>query len=287
MPETRKQSSSELEKYDAMRTEELQKLLREDASKPEGEEANTEVIFYVMEVLARRRKEQNEGKTPEEALASFKRNYSAEDEVPFVPDTFDDPEKSPAGQKQRIIGRWKRGLIAAAAVLVIIAGGSLTARAMGVDLWGMVARWTQETFHFGHASAPSVDYDKPCASLQEALGRYDISSAIVPTWLPDGYMEDRMEITETPRHRAFKATYAFDDRTIVIRIGEYLESNPMQIEQSEELLETYTSNGVDYYIFKNNSILEAVWINENFECYISGPLSISEIEKVIDSIAKG
>lgn len=286
MPKARNQSGGELEKYDAMSTEELQKILREDASGPEGKKTDTEAIFYIMEVLARRRKERNEGKTPEEALASFKQYYCGEDGTP-------DDADSPVQGKQRSAPRWRRGLVAAAAVLVILVGGTLTAQAGGVDLWSTIAKWTQETFHFGKisqvedANAPSAGNDGFCASLREALEKYDISAAIVPTWLPDGYTEDSVDVTETPRHRAFNATYTCQDRTIIIRIAAYLDSNPMQIEQSGELLDVYNSDGVDYYIFKNNNRLEAAWIYENFECCISGPLSVSEIEKIIDSVAKG
>ena len=69
MPDTQNRNEDVFAKYNAMSTEELQQILREDASKPEGqEETSTEALFYIMEVLAQRRRARNEGKTPEEAL---------------------------------------------------------------------------------------------------------------------------------------------------------------------------------------------------------------------------
>lgn len=287
MPDTRNRRDSEFAKYDAMSTEELQQLLREDASKPMGEESDTDVLFYVMEVLAKRRKERNEGKSPEEALESFKLKYNTENEI------SSDSESVPVAPKRRSIGRWMQGLIAAAAMLVFVIGGSITAHAMGFDLWEIIAKWTQETFHFGYygdveeSDDPSPDYANPCASLQEALDKRNITLDLVPTWIPDGFSESDIRVTDSPKHRAFTAKYESGEKSIIIRLAGYLDSLPMQIEQSESLMEIYTSNNIDYYIFKNNDNLKAVWINENFECYISGSLSVTELKEMIDSIGKG
>ena len=70
--------SNQFAKYDNMSTEELQQILRDDASIPEGQESNMDELFYVMDVLASRRKARDEGKTPEEALESFKQYYDPE-----------------------------------------------------------------------------------------------------------------------------------------------------------------------------------------------------------------
>ena len=75
MPNIQDRNDNRFSRFDAMSTEELQAFLREDASKSVGEESDTKEILYVMEVLARRRKEQTGGKDPAEALASFKNKY--------------------------------------------------------------------------------------------------------------------------------------------------------------------------------------------------------------------
>lgn len=287
MPDAIDRRDEKFAKYDAMSTDELQQILRDDASKSEGAESDTEALFYVMEVLAKRRQARNEGKSPEEALESFKQNYYTENDISSV------SERTTAAFKPSSRGRWRRGLIAAAAMLVIVIGSSITANAMGFDLWEVIAKWTQETFHFSQigqveeSNAPSPDFVHPCASLQEALENYDIASKLVPTWVPEGYVESNVKITQSPKQRLFMAKYENGANTIMIRIADYLDTNPMQIEKSESLLEVYTSSGIDYYIFANYDVLEAVWVNENFECYISGSLSISEIKGIIDSIGKG
>ena len=287
MPDSLNRRDEKFAKYDALSTDELQQILRDDASKPEGEESNTEALFYVMEVLAKRRQARNEGKSPEEALESFKQNYYTENDISSV------SESTTVAFKPSNRGRWRRGLIAVAAMLVLIIGSSITANAMGFDLWEIIAKWTQETFHFGYVSDQSTvgepgEADTGIYSgLQDALLESNILVALTPTWFPEGYVEVDVTVEETPLQRFYTAKYQSGDNKIRIRIADFLSDAPAQIEQSDSLLEVYSSNGIDYYIFNNHDQLKAVWVNNNFECYISGTLTISELKEMIDSITRG
>lgn len=287
MPNMQDRKAERFSRFDAMSTEELQAFLREDASKPVGEESDTKEILYVMEVLARRRNEQQEGKDPAKALASFKHNYYTENETPSI------SESVPVAHKRSSGGRWRRGLVAAvAAICIIVVGNSITASALGFDLFAIIAKWTQETFHFGHAgqpdgtNAPSPNFAHPCASLEDALIENKVTLALVPTWMPGGYEEYDIKTVENPMQRQFIAHYKSGDNSIRIRITDYLNTHPAQIEQSESLIEVYRSNGIDYYIFDNYDQLKAAWINGNYECSVAGPISVSEIKKIIDSIGE-
>ena len=285
MPNIQDRNDNRFSRFDAMSTEELQAFLREDASKSVGEESDTKEILYVMEVLARRRKEQTGGKDPAEALASFKNKYYTENETPFI------SESVPVAHKRSNGGRWKRGLVAAVvAICILVIGNSITASALGFDIFAIIAKWTQETFHFGDTSntnTPSKDSSEVYTGLQAALSEYNISTALAPTYFPEGYIEADIKTQDTPKQRIFQAKYECGEFSIRIKIADYLEGYPEQIEQSDDLIEIYNHAGVDYYIFSNYDQLRAVWINESFECYISGPLTVSEIKQVIDSIEKG
>lgn len=286
MPNTQSRREGKFAKYDAMSTEELQQLLREDASKSEGEESDTEVLFYVMDVLAKRRKARNEGKSPEEAWESFLENYYTDDGTP------DDSEDAPVPPQRSVFRRWMKGLIAAAAMLVVLIGGSATAKAMGGDLWRTIVFTTKEAFHFRSVREttetvePVTVFQDSFESIQEALDQFHITTSPVPTWIPEGYVESEVVVTQIPKRRAFKVDYQSGEKLIVIRIGDYVSSYPTQFERSGDLIEIYESNGVEYYIFPNYDILNAVWINENFECSISGPVTLEEMERMIDSIGK-
>ena len=287
MPDFENRNDIAFAKYDAMSTEELQALLREDASKPEGEETNMEVLFYVMEVLAKRRQARQEGKTPEKALDSFVKNY-----MPEVENASSSERGFTVRRHNPIVRRWTRGLVAAVAVIVLIMGTSFTANAFGFDLWGIVVKWTQDTFHFDYNSdisgseEPNRENTNFFAGLQEALDNYDITLQLAPSWIPDGYTEVEVSIEDTPMRRQFVAKYQSNEGTIRIRIADCYDSAPIQIEQSGTLMEEYITNNISYYIFSNHDQLRAVWVNENFECFIMGPLSVSEMKRMIDSIGK-
>ena len=286
MPDIQICGERDFSAYDSMSDEDLENLLRDDFSKPEGEKSDTDMLLYITEVLAKRRKERKEGKSPAEAWESFEQNYYTEN------DDFCISESVPASQN-RARGRWKWGLVATAAVLVLVIGASVTAKAFKFDLWGTFAKWTKETFYFSSSDQPDISAapnssDTPkYTGLQEALAEYNIPTALAPTWLPEGYEEVDITTKEAPSQRLFFAQYKNQDKSIRIRIVTYLNSDPSQIEQSDSLVEIYRSNDIDFYIFNNHDQLCAAWINGRCECVITGPLSMSEIKEMIDSIGKG
>ena len=287
MPNMQDRKAEQFSRYDAMSTKDLQAFLREDASKPMGEESDTAEVFYVMEILAKRRQAQSGGKDPAEALESLKQNYYKENTTPYI------SESVPVARKQRSSGRWKRGLVAAVAVIFfLMIGNSITASALHFDLFAIIAKWTQETFHFGYAgqveetNAPSPNFARPCDSLQAALDEYKVKASLVPTWMPSGYEECGVQTAENPMQRQFVAHYKNGDSSIRIRITDYLDTHPAQVEQSDSLIAVYPSNEIDYYIFDNYDQLKVAWINGNYECSIAGPISVSEIKKIIDSIGE-
>ena len=116
---------------------------------------------------------------------------------------------------------------------------------------------------------------------------FETKLKLAPTWLPEGYMETDVTVTQSPTQRVFSAVYLFGDQTVRIRIADYINSHPSEIEQSDSLIEVYEAAGVQYYIFNNYDQIKAVWVNGSYECYIMGPVSFSEMKQIIDSIEKG
>lgn len=286
MPDFNSPREGDFSKYDQMTDKQLCQILRADAKCSGCEETDMELILYVMEVLAKRREERNEHKDPKKALQSFKQHYLPNDETVSQQNQIHTSSKKKNGTWRRI------GAIAAAAVLIIIIGGTATANAFGFNIFEIVGKWSKETFHFGSvvqtdATEPSEDVTLPYASLQEMLDKHEIRLKLVPSWIPTGYESFATRVQETPKQRQFIAAHKCGDKMIKVQIKDYLTGDPEKIEQSEDLLEVYSANGVAYYIFSDIDQLRAAWIIENYECYISGPLSIEEMKHMIDSIGKG
>ena len=267
-------------KYEAMSTEELEEILRLDAEAPEGAQSDTELVLYILEVLASRRNTNNiTGNTAQEAWESFQQNYMPEE-----------PQKSVETKKPVL---WMRKLAAAAAVVALLILVPVSANALTLEeMWDIFARWAKETFSFvsgesTEVSDPVQEDPRDFTSLQELLQKEMRDSSIVPTWIPEGFVLDKIEKDSSPMREIYTVRYMNGDKKIRIQVISYLSEDIQNHEVENDPVEIYTHNGIDYYIFENEDQLRAIWLVDSNECLISGDLSIDEIKKMIDSIQKG
>lgn len=286
MSENRNHGARDFSKYDSMTMEELDEVLWFDPESPDDEEPDVELLLYVLEVRANRRRDNNEvtGNTTLEDYEAFKRDYMI--------DVEDIETEQPAEDKPKIKPlRWLRGLVAAAAVVVFVLLGTVTANAFGFDVWKVVATWAQETFHLsgegqGELDEPNTDRELEYSSLEEALNKVEKVSNLVPTWIPDGYELCELNILENPLQKIYSALYHNGDARLKITVRSFVESNPEQIEQSDGYVETYEAAGIKYYLFEDIHQTRAAWISGSYECYISGELTIEELKEMINSIVE-
>ena len=271
-------------KYDEMTTEELEEILRLDAEMIDGQESDTEILLYVMEVLTQRRKKIGQtGNTAQEAYETFTQHY-----LPEIMNTDNtDPVPAKRNKPANRMHRWIRAMAATAAVLVILIAGSVTAKAFGIDVWKAVIQWTQETFHFGEWGNSNSSNNLPYASLQEALEEGNTPTWLVPTCIPDGFKLVDVMTNVTPIQKIYRAKYMKEEQYLIITVQDYLDEVPYYVEQGEDLVEEYEVAGITYYLFENYENVRAVWLYGSYECDISGEVTIDEIKEMIDSIQKG
>ena len=272
---------AEFSHYDSMTTEELQEILRKHANGELQTEPDTDELYYIMEVLARRRGEQDPQafRSDEEALADFRKNYM--------------PKAMQTG-RAKVVRFPNRAFRVAAAVLaivlILVVGTSVTAEAFHVDIWGKVATWTKEIFQFTDnpqgttAANPEKDNSLELASLQAALDQHEITEKIAPTWLPDGYVNKDLQIMETPRARNINAVYEKNGSELVIKIRQTIGVQAPRVEKNDDFLELYVVDGVEYYIFSNTETINAAWSIGEFECVIISKITLEEMKMMIDSI---
>ena len=270
---------AEFSHYDSMTTEELQESLRKHAHGELETEPDTDELYYIMEVLARRREEENPQafRSDEEALAEFRKHYM--------------PKEKKAAKVIKFPSRALKAVAAVLAVVIIFAvGTSITAKAFHIDIWSRFANWTKEIFQFTDLPQgtkpgnPEKEYNAELKSLQDALDKKNITQELIPTWLPDGYVNKDLQILETPRVRNINATYAKNDETLIIKIRQTIGVQAPQTEKNDDFLELYVVDGVEYYIFSNTETLQAAWSIGEFECIIGGKITLEEMKKMIDSI---
>lgn len=195
--------------------------------------------------------------------------------------------------------RWKSPVAAVVAILVVL-GSMVTAQALGIDVFGAIARWTNETFHFATSSqngdtfntdiqnSNSYSPDGEYGSLQEALDACGIDQNVSPQQLPDGFELARVSVCSLPSQVEIEAIYTSNDSMFSLAIFRY--NSPEVVGQtvfekdSEDMI-LYNKNDITYYIMSNNQQLTAVWMpQERLVCTITGDLSIEEVEYLIDSM---
>ena len=195
--------------------------------------------------------------------------------------------------------RWKPSIAAAIAVLVVL-GSLVTVQAFGIDVFGAIARWTDETFRFTSSLQNSADPDSDTqnsnnqspdgeyTSLRDALDACGIKQNVIPQQLPNGFELAKVSVYSLPSQVEIEAMYTSNDRIFSLVIFRY--NSPEVVGQtifekdSEDMI-LYDKNGITYYIMSNNQQLTAVWMpQELLTCTITGDLSIEEIENLLDSV---
>ena len=267
MSENLNRGIRDFSKYDSMETEELEQILRLDAEAPEGTESDTELLLYVMEVLASRRNNTNiTGNTAQQAWESFQQNY--------MPLGIHD---SKSHTNNRVASTpWVRRLIAAAAVFALVILIPVSAKAFSLEkLWNTIASWAKETFSFissenENTHEPDIKSAEVFSSLQDALAKSNRDPSIAPTWIPDGFVLESIEKEMTPVQEIYLATYLKGNNILSIKIQSFLTDSPEKIEVNTNMIETYKSGELAFYIFSNNKQLEAIWTKDSYECYITG-----------------
>ena len=271
----------ELSRFDSMSTEELQEILRKHAHGELEIEPDTQELYKIMEVLSVRRQENNPQafQTDEEAYVEFCQHYKPEEQAADMPKGIPFPS------------RWYKAVAAVLAlVLILAAATSITAEALHIDIWNRLASWTNDVFQFGQilqvpsAPNPELEYNAELKSLQDALNDNQITEKLAPTWMPEGYTSKDLQIMSTPRVRNVSAVYDNNGSELIIKICQTIGVPAAQVEKNDDLLEVYVVDGVEYYIFSNTETLQVAWTVGEFECVISGKITLEEMKMMIDSI---
>lgn len=179
----------------------------------------------------------------------------------------------------------------AVAALIVLLSGTVTAYALGYDVFGAIATWTKETFSFTQQTemypsnaAASPDMSE-ISELQAALDEYGIKEKLAPTYIPAGYEQTEFYVEESSDSTFYATVLQNADDTIIIQICQYFaDKNRADYEKDDGAPEIYVINDIPHYIMTNMGKYHAVWTKELYEVSISGLKTKEELIKMIDSI---
>ncbi len=95
-------------------------------------------------------------------------------------------------------GRRYRALVTVAATMTLLLALMIGAQAAGFDIFGALARWTEETFRFS-PSAQETQVSPYYEPLRQTLKENGISGALAPKWYPEGFVAMEPEVKTSKR----------------------------------------------------------------------------------------
>ncbi len=186
-----------------------------------------------------------------------------------------------------------RRLLPIAATITILMGSMVTAQALGVDVFGVMARWTSEIFHFADTSVPyAVVQTNPLAegetrsydTLQEAIDEFGIDVPLAPTVLPERFVSPEITATMTAGRVSIRVVYRIDGTYLRLSFAETVTKNHGMTEKDIDDAEDLFIAGIHHYITTDTNRMKATWRNGELECHISGSITSQELKDAIKSI---
>lgn len=196
-----------------------------------------------------------------------------------------------------------RTILAAAAAVICALAVMATAQAAGVNVFGAIARWTEDIFSFGTIPPDSQVSDVPAretarqkaavilpytgfASLQEALDAYGMTEVHEPAWLPEGYVLGRIDVQalDDPFRRTYAVSYMDGGRIISINIRSYEGEPATQVQKVGGPVESVEKNGITFYQIQNTKNWTIAWCTDQYEYYVSSKEGKDVLWQVVQSM---
>lgn len=291
MPTDGKQQTNGI--LDQLSTEQLLDLLREnfDSSEPDSGEQ----VDRILEVIEQREKEKPTGLSSDvdQAWADFQKYYNTPDSRGCPTNPMGDSCQmavGPVRTRRRGSGRLLRRLVPVAAVAAVTLSSMVAVQAFGFNIFGALAQWTAETFHFVSetpANAGSPESETLRQTVQEAFDRCGVTVP-APSWYPEGTeLAKDIRVAEYMETSVATCNFACGDKTFFIEAQQYYKSDRVPaytLEKDVSDVETYYNNGRAFYIMSNTSYSQAVYSNGQTVITINGSLSLENVKQIINSI---
>ena len=267
---------------DAMSAVELAEALEHALDAMTEEDYDEAVIDAYLDALDRKAPMPE---TPNAAAAYAGFQQSLRDLQPNAAPLTARTSAKPSSRSRHIL---RAGLIAVVAVLLML-GGMITVQAAGIDVFGAIARWTENVFSFGSVHrngggdeiiAPSqqsiLEHQLEYTSLQEALDDYGITEVTAPTWFPEGYMLTGFSVINIEGIGRFVLSASYENDECLLRIGitRYSDKPVQQVEKTDTIVESIEISGITFHFIENTDNYSVAWFTEHYECCIWGPYNM-------------
>lgn len=299
MSEQRDSAGQELEFLEKLSIEDLEALLKTSGS-PNDVEAFFDAV--IKEVVKREKKEPT-GRLPDvdtawedlqarcEVLKETVSSSEAANHSNVIKRRFDVvPPKKRAAHKSDHSFLRRAARIAAIVVLTLLLSFSLMigVQAFGIDMFGALARWTSDTFHFETQQTEHDSQNDLHDSVQALLDVNGMLGEYAPRWYPEGSKITESVFRDDEFGSNLQVSFSTtDDKRFYIRVDQYTNSeyiDKFTSEKDVDFFEEYLSHSKLFYLFSNDEYMKGIWSNGKMVLSIRGNLDEQELKAIIDSI---
>ena len=122
--------------------------------------------------------------------------------------------------------------------------------------------------------------------IRDSLG---VAQPLLPSWIPSDYSLLEFQVNVHSDRTTIYEYYQSSDQirgfSIQINLYDHLPENESSWYQKDSSpVDEFIVGGVSHYIMSNLGDYTAVWTVENYECSISGNISVDTLKKMIESI---
>lgn len=272
--------------FDTMTTAQLEELLRADLDCPQEDALAPETILYILDVLERRKGDDPQREeTAREKLAQCRALYLPCD-APASLYAWEESGAVPPAEAPRRRPRLRvmRRLVLVAAVVSILFATLLAAQAAGVDLWGVIVRWSDETFHFTYQG------DGPSSSWMDGQEELEMNEYL-PRWIPEGYAVEEIQTHELSDRSTAIITFSGENLpTFYLSVDVYDDLEQMQymtFEKDDAPVQEQRLSGGTVYFYTNGGYEHSIYQCQNVVYSISGDITQETAMKVYESTEGG
>ncbi len=232
------------------------------------------------------------------ADAAYEKLQQKLKEVSIISEMPDQQSAYSRSYRRRSI--WRTGLVAALLTFTLF-GGLIIAQACGLDVFGAIARWTEEAFSFGELPTDEAS-NNPSTTYQERNTEYtkaevppeynELKSALDERGLPFRIpvMPQGFEVAESlvyihPKTNNVEFTIVYMQETDAIKFeAVQFNGRPNTVHEKDNGdPEEYRYNDISHYIFENAGKEAAVWVIDNFEYSLSTNSATVSLKQLIKS----
>lgn len=152
-----------------------------------------------------------------------------------------------------------------------------------------IAAWTDSIFELFSRKEPAREYvfqtDNPgLQELYDTITELGVTVPAVPMWLDEPYELEYCNRYVTPTNAKVIASLLYEQSEVIFEYNIYSDNISREYHKNDPEAEKYESNGIDHYIFQNDTSWMIVWTRDNIECSIFIECQEESLYRTLDSI---